>query len=86
VGLRRRRPFGDRVTRVSLPNGDPIDPDATYKIATNNFMATGGDEFDTLTEGQNTFDTQMNLVDTVIKYLEENSPVNPRVEGRLTVE
>ncbi len=78
--------FGNRVTSVTLPDGTPIDPSATYKIATNNFMATGGDEFDTLTEGKNTFDTQLNLVDTVVKHLEENSPVDPQVEGRLTVE
>ncbi len=79
-------PFGDRVTRVTLPDGTPIDPNATYKIATNNFMATGGDQFTTLTQGQNITDTQTNLVDTVVRYLELNSPVDPQVEGRLTVE
>lgn len=79
-------PLGDRVTRVTLPDGTPLDPNATYKIATNNFMATGGDRFTTLTQGQNTTDTQTNLVDTVVRYLELNSPVDPQVEGRLTVE
>lgn len=79
-------PFGDRVTRVTLPDGSPIVADATYKIATNNFMATGGDQFTTLTKGTNTTDTQTNLVDTVVRYLELNSPVDPQVEGRLTVE
>jgi 2',3'-cyclic-nucleotide 2'-phosphodiesterase (5'-nucleotidase family) len=79
-------PFGDRVTRVTLPDGTPIDPNATYKVATNNFMATGGDQFTTLTQGQNTTDTQINLVDAVVRYLEENSPVDPQVEGRLAVE
>jgi 5'-nucleotidase/UDP-sugar diphosphatase len=79
-------PFGNRVTRVTLPDGTLIDPNATYKIATNNFMATGGDQFTTLTQGQNTTDTQINLVDAVVRYLEENSPVDPQVEGRLTVE
>ena len=79
-------PFGDRVTSVTLPDGSPIDPNATYKIATNNFMATGGDQFTTLTQGQNTTDTQTNLVDTVVRYLEQNSPVDPQVEGRITVQ
>jgi len=49
-------------------------------------MATGGDQFTTLTKGTNTTDTQTNLVDTVVRYLELNSPVDPQVEGRLTVE
>ncbi len=79
-------PFGNRVTRVTLPDGTPIAQDATYRIATNNFMATGGDQFTTLKQGQNTTDTQTNLVDTVVRYLEQNSPVDPQVEGRLTVE
>lgn len=79
-------PFGERVTEVRLPDGRPIDPTATYTIATNNFMAAGGDEFTTLTQGQNATDTQTNLVDTVVRYLELNSPVDPQVEGRLTVE
>ncbi|MFZ5872664.1 MAG: bifunctional metallophosphatase/5'-nucleotidase, partial [Actinomycetota bacterium] len=79
-------PFGDRVTSVTLPDGTPIDPDAPYRIGTNNFMATGGDAFTTLTQGTNTVDTGINLVDTVVRYLEQNSPVDPQVEGRLTVE
>jgi hypothetical protein len=32
-------------------------------------MATGGDQFTTLTQGQNTTDTQINLVDAVVRYL-----------------
>lgn len=79
-------PFGDRVTSVTLPDGTPLDPDATYRVVTNNFMAGGGDRFTTLTQGANTVDTQTNLVDTVVHYLGHHSPVDPQVEGRLTVE
>ncbi|MBW3638471.1 MAG: bifunctional metallophosphatase/5'-nucleotidase [Actinobacteria bacterium] len=78
-------PFGSRVTSVILPDGSPIDPAATYRIATNNFMAAGGDQFTTLTKGSNTVDTGINLVDTVVRYLAANSPVDPQVEGRLTI-
>jgi 2',3'-cyclic-nucleotide 2'-phosphodiesterase (5'-nucleotidase family) len=79
-------PFGDRVTSATLPDGTPLDPNATYRIATNNFMAGGGDAFHTLTQGTDTVDTGINLVDTVVRHLEANSPVGPQVEGRLTVE
>lgn len=78
-------PAGSRVTAVTLPNGTPLDPSATYRVATNNFMAAGGDSFTTLTKGANTVDTGVNLVDTVVSFLERNSPVDPQVEGRLTV-
>ncbi len=79
-------PFGDRVTSVTLADGTPIDLNATYRVATNNFMASGGDQFTTLTQGTNTVDTGINLVDTVVRYLEANSPVDPQVEGRLAIE
>ncbi len=79
-------PLGSRVTRVTLPDGTPIDPNATYRIATNNFMASGGDQFTTLKQGRNVVDTGVNLVDTVVGLLERSSPVDPQVEGRLTIE
>jgi len=79
------KPFGSRVTSFTLPDGTPIDPAATYRIATNNFMATGGDAFTTLKEGKNVADTGVNLVDTVVGLLSRSSPVDPQVEGRLTI-
>ena len=80
------RPFGSRVTSVTLPGGQPIDPNATYRVATNNFMATGGDRFTTFTRGASTVDTGINLVDTVVGLLARTSPVDPQVEGRLRIE
>jgi 5'-nucleotidase len=77
--------FGARVTSVTLRDGTPIDPAATYRVATNNFMATGGDRFTTLTQGTNTADTGIDLVQTVVRYLQNNPTVDPQVEGRLTV-
>ena len=79
-------PFGQRVTSVTLADGTSIDLGATYRIATNNFLASGGDQFRTLTQGANTVDTGINLVDTVVRYLSQSSPVDPQVEGRLTVQ
>lgn len=78
-------PFGARVTSVTLQDGTPLDPNASYRVGTNNFMATGGDRFTTFAQGTNTIDIGINLVDTVVHYLEHHSPVDPQVEGRLTV-
>ena len=38
------RPVGDRVIDLAL-NGQPIDPAASYRVTTNNFLAQGGDSF-----------------------------------------
>lgn len=40
----RTRPAGQRVVAMTL-GGSPIDPAATYRVTTNNFLANGGDGF-----------------------------------------
>lgn len=36
---------GSRIRRVLLPDGTPLDRNATYTVATNDFMAAGGDGY-----------------------------------------
>ncbi len=38
------RPVGDRIVRVTV-NGQPLDPKRTYTLATNSYMAVGGDGY-----------------------------------------
>jgi 5'-nucleotidase len=55
AGLRytfdRSRPRGERVLKMETATGTPIDPKATYLVATNDFMAQGGDGFDVFAKG-----------------------------------
>ena len=55
AGLRytfdRARPRGERVIKIETAAGTPIDPKATYLVATNDFMAQGGDSFDVFAKG-----------------------------------
>jgi hypothetical protein len=45
-------PFGNRVTRAcDAPRRHPDTLERAVEIATNNFMASGGDQFTTLTQG-----------------------------------
>ena len=44
------KPVGQRVTAFTL-NGKPIDDSVVYHIATNSFLADGGDGFTAFTEG-----------------------------------
>jgi len=79
----------DRVVTDSIRlNGAAIDPAATYRVATNSFLAGGGDGFPTL--GQGTGD----LVGTddlaaLEKYLTANSsagsPISPPAADRITI-
>ena len=46
------KPPGERVDPASLQlHGRPIEPDGTYRITVNNFLADGGDGFSVLKEG-----------------------------------
>jgi 5'-nucleotidase len=55
------RPAGDRITSITL-RGEPIDPAATYRVATASFLAGGGDNFTEFANASNVRDT--GLVDS----------------------
>lgn len=44
------RPEGQRIVTATL-NGKPIDPSASYRVVTNSFMTSGGDNYTVLREG-----------------------------------
>jgi 2',3'-cyclic-nucleotide 2'-phosphodiesterase (5'-nucleotidase family) len=74
---------GGRLAGVQL-NGAPLDPERMYRVAVNDFLAAGGDGFAGFREGKNIAYGD-DLREAVAKYLRDNSPVNPRVEGRITI-
>ena len=47
----RSRAAGDRITSLTLAGGGAVDPAATYTVAVNSFLATGGDGFTVLRDG-----------------------------------
>lgn len=75
------RVAGERVTEV-LVNGEPLDMEATYLVATNDFMAAGGDEY-TVFAGKATVNEFDAIEEVVLTYLQENGEI-PEVEGRIT--
>ncbi|MBP2652896.1 MAG: 5-nucleotidase [Firmicutes bacterium] len=48
---------GGRIIAVTMADGTPLSPEKSYKVVTNDFMATGGDGFIMFKEGQNFHDT-----------------------------
>lgn len=78
------RPAGDRITSITV-NGAPIDPAATYTVASVSFLLDGGDGFTAFTQGANFTDT--GLIDRQVfsEYLGEAStsePVAPSFDRR----
>ncbi len=74
---------GERVVSVEI-GGAPLDPQATYKVVTNNFIAQGGDDFEVFTQGRNFFDSQQLDADVLADYIRKLGNVAPEVEGRIT--
>ncbi|MCZ4511003.1 bifunctional metallophosphatase/5'-nucleotidase [Streptomyces sp. ActVer] len=79
----------DRVVTGSVKlNGAAIDPAATYRVATNSFLAGGGDGFTTLGQGTGDLVGDDDLA-ALEKYLLANSsatnPIAPPAADRITV-
>ncbi|MDP9799253.1 5'-nucleotidase [Catenuloplanes nepalensis] len=74
---------GSRVSDLAL-NGTPIDPAATYRVTTNDFLANGGDGFSNLTLGTDRTTAPGFDIDALVAYLGANSPVAPGPADRIT--
>ena len=61
------RPLGSRVVAASL-NGAPIDPDASYRVTMNSFLAAGGDSFTVFEQGTDSVTGPLDL-DAMEAYL-----------------
>jgi 2',3'-cyclic-nucleotide 2'-phosphodiesterase/3'-nucleotidase len=59
------------VKSVALADGTPIDPEKTYTVAVNNFMASGGDSYDVLAQGAKRTDTGRLIRDAMEKYVRD---------------
>ena len=76
------QPVGSRITSMSL-NGVPIDPAATYRVTTNDFLANGGDGFTKLTLGTDRVYAPGFDVDALAAYL-ATGPIAPGPQNRIT--
>lgn len=76
---------GARVKSVSI-NGEPLDPAATYTVATNDFLAKGGDGYTVFTEGKTLIDAAAAkyMATMVMDFVAAAGEVAPKVEGRVT--
>jgi 5'-nucleotidase len=83
------QPAGERIISAEVENDDgtfsPIDPDATYKLASNNFNRGGGDDYTVFAENAiDPYDFGPTLSEVVANYIAKVSPVTMELEGRIT--
>src|SRR5215203_4966116 len=79
------QPVGSRVTSITVSATDqPIDPSADYRVVTNDFMLSGGDNYTTFQQGANPviYSDQL-LSDAIVRYVQQSSQINQLIEGRI---
>ena len=78
------RPTGSRVTAGSVAiNGIPILETGLYRVAMNNFLASGGDGFSVFNEGTDQLGGEIDI-DAAVNYFLHNSPIAPGPRDRVT--
>jgi len=84
------QPPGKRIVPGSLKvDGKPVDDGATYRVAANNFLADGGDNFPMFAKGTNRVETQIRDLDALMAHLKRTpnlgaatsalAPAQPRI-------
>jgi 2',3'-cyclic-nucleotide 2'-phosphodiesterase (5'-nucleotidase family) len=70
------------VRKAILTGGKSLDPNSSYRVAVNDFLAAGGDGYEILKKGRNVVSGD-GVREAFIDYLARHSPVNPQIEGRI---
>jgi 5'-nucleotidase/UDP-sugar diphosphatase len=79
-----QRPPGSRVVSMEI-GGAPLDPNRLYKVATNDFMARGGDGYAALAHNKPAVppEDSPRLSNEVMVYLREQGGVRTGIDGRM---
>ena len=86
VTLDPTAPVGRRIVSLSAA-GSIVDPDATYTVASNNFLYDGGNRYGDLARGRTLIgrtDGQL-VANAVMAYIRANAPLPAPAEGRILV-
>jgi len=79
------KPKGARVLAVTV-GGKPLDNARTYKVATNDYIARGGDGYAVFKRGKVIIDAAGGtlMATQVINHVARLGTIAPKVEGRIT--
>ena len=82
-----RRPPGERVMSVTVA-GAPLEEGKTYTLATNSFLANGGDDYRVFRAGEVVVDSASGslMAGQLIDHIIAAGSVAPKIEGRITRE
>lgn len=70
------KPYGEQITKITLEDGTPIDPEKDYRIVTNDFMFSGGDGYD-FAGAHNIDETYVPIRDVLVDAIKEQKELTP---------
>ena len=78
------RPAGARVDPSTIMiDGVPVDPEATYRVTANNFLADGGDDYNVFRQGTERTGGDVDVA-ALVAYFEAAGSVDPGPQDRIT--
>ena len=82
-----RKPAGERLTSVTVA-GAPLEDGRSYTLATNDFLARGGDDYRVFRAGEVLIDSASGklMAEQLIDHIIAVGTVSPAIEGRITRE
>ncbi|RHW36842.1 bifunctional metallophosphatase/5'-nucleotidase [Lysinibacillus yapensis] len=79
-------PVGERIVEVTDEEGAPLNPDQTYTVAANNYLATGGDGFTVFKEGGNPVNGPLDY-EAMVSYIKTfKEPIQASALDRINVQ
>ncbi len=88
--LKELRSPGDRVSEIFVQrneNWEPLDERGEYEVLLPSWTTDGGDGYYLFAEmpAERKYDTTVKDLDPLAAYIKENSPVAPKIEGRIEI-
>lgn len=74
--------LGSRIIKCNI-HGKNLDENRTYRVLTSNFLADGGDGFNTFREAKSIKKTNLEVLQTMVNYLKTFEIYEPKIEGRV---
>lgn len=71
------KPHGNRITKITLPDGTPIEDEKFYKVVMNDFMFTGGDGYNFFKNAKNINETYIPVRDVLVEEIKKVKEITP---------